>query len=210
MIRTIPGYENYGLDDDGRMLSKAKGEWKEIKSSRYSVRLCQNKKQYSVSKQKFIFCAINQISPHFKDTKILVAKDGTLITRVERRFIAQQTIDSRKGNPILIEKQLAILKKEESLNKYAIEYLQTNNIEPLYKELLSDRDSYLIYLQSKNKKASQDCISYNYDLACEKIFDRLKNAKVYTIIGYILKMADGFIKQDLKNYSRLKDLNLEN
>lgn len=167
-------------------------------------RLCKNGKQFAVTHQKFVFCAINQISPHFKSRGILVSKDGELITFSERRKIAQQTIKAADNS----KQQIEIFESEMKMILAANEFLKNNNSNALWKELYIHKNSFSEYLLLKFKKVPidliEDALYYSFDM----LFKALYKNTVYTINGYILKTAKGYIRNVLERSFKLKDLDI--
>ena len=205
MIRTIPGYECYGIDENCTPMSNAHGTgWHPLKPSRKMFRLCKNGKQFAVTHQKFVFCAINQISPHFKSRGILVSKDGKLITFSERRKIAQQTIKAVDNS----KQQIELFEREMKMILAANEFLKNNNSNALWEELYVHKNNFSEYLLLKFKKVPidliEDALYYSFDM----LFKALCKGSVYTINGFICKTARGYILNVLKHSSKLKDLNV--
>lgn len=167
-------------------------------------RLCKNGKQFAVTHQKFVFCAINQISPHFKSRGILVSKDGKLITFSERRKIAQQTIKAVDNS----KQQIELFEREMKMILAANEFLKNNNSNALWEELYVHKNNFSEYLLLKFKKVPidliEDALYYSFDM----LFKALCKGSVYTINGFICKTARGYILNVLKHSSKLKDLNV--
>ena len=213
-IMTIPHFTNYGMAEDGRIMSNAHGSgWKELKVDklRKCIKLCKDGKQYAITVQKFRFCAINQIDPRFKSKGILVSKEGELITFKERDRMSKETISRyfTENKQELIDKQIKQLEFEQKLNMAAIRFLTVGDSSELLRELVALEKDTEVLCKKKFYNIPKELITNSLLYAQDAVLKSLSRGKVFNIYGLFVKTARGFIKTELKNCMRLSEWNWE-
>ena len=205
MIRTIPGFERYGIDDEGRIMSCALGGiWKPIKTSRRSVRMFMPGYHYCVTVPKFKFCALNQIDPRFKSSDVLVSKEGRLITKYERYLASRQTVSNQKH--ISNGANVRLLKQEAEAIEGALSYITNKDSSLLLSSLATFRENCLHIVRKKNKTAPLDVCQYAIAVAEDRLLQALCNSQIFSVLGYVAATANGIVKEEMKKNIKIKDL----
>lgn len=85
MIRTCPGYERYGIDQNGEIVSCCRGSWKILNPAKGTLSL-HGERTISCKIGKFRYCVENKISPaKISFVGALVTNDGKLWTKSDFR-----------------------------------------------------------------------------------------------------------------------------
>lgn len=104
-IRKMPGFETYGIDEQGEMVVRSRdGSWRPIHQGA-AISMRNGNTCTTVTRTKFRFCIDKQINPtSFDARKYVVTKDGEFITRRELNLRSANIRESRKTVSISIVK----------------------------------------------------------------------------------------------------------
>ena len=125
MVKVCPGYEKYGIREDGCIVSRCRGEWRELHPSKGVISLNgQNKTTCHVA--KFRYCVENGINPKkLSCIGAMVTDDGRVITRAD--FTAEMNKRrARENGSVSKEDAIAKLQKTIDMAQAAIDYINGN------------------------------------------------------------------------------------
>lgn len=205
-ISTIPGYERYGIDENKNLFSLRHGGWFPLKDTgdpRQCICLHGESDTLSVTRAKFIFCAMKQINPReisarslYVDSSCNVVDRATI--NIQRTKINHERL--RKQGKKEAEERL---KRTIYLAQCCLKAINGDHI-----DLLSEIESQKGYITAILKKTGAPplFIDNAFAEACEHLFAALSRGTVSNPIQWLIKRGRGIIIDYRKKYVRLNSI----
>lgn len=206
-ISTIPGYKRYGIDENKKMFSLRQGKWYPLKDTgdpRQPICLHGDSDTLSVTRAKFIFCAIKQINPKeisarslYVDSSCNVVDRATI--NVQRTKINHERL-KKQGKKEAEER----LKRTIYLAQCCLKAINGDCV-----DLLSEIESQKGYITAILKKTGAPPIFIDnaFVEACQQLFTALSRGTVSDPIRWLIKRGRGVIIDYRKRYVRLNSIN---
>lgn len=197
-IRTVPGYERYGIDTNGIVYSLSKREgWRVLSQEQKRFTLHKGKEQISITKQKLIYCAEKGVNPKMIDGRqYVILRDGKLATKAELACSNNRTSNNESIGFSKLEKTI-------EMARACIDYLRGDKEKLLF--ILRDNHEYLINLVAKTYR-NRAAVEIAVLEAEEEMVKALIKGRVTDPLRWVVKRAQGRLK-DMK-YRRIYDCSL--
>ena len=201
MIRTCPGFEKYGINDKGEIVSSCRGNWVVLNPSK-GVLCLHGKKTTSCKIAKFRYCVEHQISPlKISCVGALITSDGRIMTKGDfiasrNEYIAKSKIDIPRADKI------KKIQRHIDFAQAAIDWL---NGEPgkIIEIITIEREKICSLLHCNNSLAR--CIVAEAEL---QLFRALDNGTVIDPLNWLIKRSRGILAEQKRNFVRYSDENL--
>lgn len=205
MIRTCPGFERYGIDDNGNIVSSCRGDWIVLAPNKGVLSL-HGKRTTTCKIAKFRWCVENQVDPTTLNcTGAVITMDGRIMTRAD--FLAHRNSYLSK-----VKANLPLSEKIRKIQTH-IEFCQAAI------DWLNGKPAKVINLVGANKEAIYSILSCNRSLACDvvdeaemQLFEALDKGSVIDPYNWLIKRARGILSERKKTLTpfsdeKLKELN---
>ena len=201
MIRTCPGFEKYGINDKGEIVSSCRGNWVVLNPSK-GVLCLHGKKTTSCKIAKFRYCVEHQISPlKISCVGALITIDGRIMTKGDfiasrNEYIAKSKTDIPRSDKI------KKIQRHIDFAQAAIDWL---NGEPgkIIEIIKIEREKICSLLHCNNSLAR--CIVAEAEL---QLFRALDNGTVIDPLNWLIKRSRGILSEQKRNFVRFSDENL--
>lgn len=201
MIRTCPGFEKYGINDKGEIVSSCRGNWVVLNPSK-GVLCLHGKKTTSCKIAKFRYCVEHQISPlKISCVGALITIDGRIMTKGDfiasrNEYIAKSKADIPRSDKI------KKIQRHIDFAQAAIDWL---NGEPgkIIEIITIEREKICSLLHCNNSLAR--CIVAEAEL---QLFRALDNGTVIDPLNWLIKRSRGILSEQKRNFVRFSDENL--
>ena len=201
MIRTCPGFEKYGINDKGEIVSSCRGNWVVLNPSK-GVLCLYGKKTTSCKIAKFRYCVEHQISPlKISCVGALITIDGRIMTKGDfiasrNEYIAKSKADIPRSDKI------KKIQRHIDFAQAAIDWL---NGEPgkIIEIITIEREKICSLLHCNNSLAR--CIVAEAEL---QLFRALDNGTVIDPLNWLIKRSRGILSEQKRNFVRFSDENL--
>lgn len=201
MIRTCPGFEKYGINDKGEIVSSCRGNWVVLNPSK-GVLCLHGKKTTSCKIAKFRYCVEHQISPlKISCVGALITIDGRIMTKGDfiasrNEYIAKSKTDIPRSDKI------KKIQRHIDFAQAAIDWL---NGEPgkIIEIITIEREKICSLLHCNNSLAR--CIVAEAEL---QLFRALDNGTVIDPLNWLIKRSRGILSEQKRNFVRFSDENL--
>lgn len=197
-LRILPGYPNYAASEDGSLYSRARGRWT-LLSDKSRVLCIRNKTRItSITRQKFIYCAENQINPDQVDgRRFLILSTGEVCTPSER---------NSRNNRIRSETQKktarARLELTLKFTQACLDYLD-GKVESML--ILSYDITPFVRPMLNRYSTNKDFQSMVIDEARSQFLDALDRGAVTNPRDWIFARCRGIATEKIQRTKKLKD-----
>lgn len=201
MIKTLPDFEKYGLNEDGEIVSNRRGSWQKL-SIQGGVICLHGKKTTSCKIAKFRYCVEHQISPlKISCVGALITSDGRIMTKGD--FIAERNehIAKPKMN-IPREDKIKKIQRHIDFAQAAIDWLN-GEPEKILDIITTEREKICSLLYCNASLAR--CIVAEAEL---QLFRALDNGTVIDPLNWLIKRSRGILSEQKRNFVRFSDANL--
>lgn len=201
MIKTLPDFEKYGLNEHGEIVSYRRGSWKKL-STQGDVICLHGKKTTSCKIAKFRYCVEHQISPlKISCVGALITNDGHIMTKGDFMAKRNEHIAKSKMN-IPREDKIKKIQRHIDFALAAIDWL---NGEPgkILDIITNEREKICGLLYCNASLAC--CIVAEAEL---QLFRALDNGTVIDPLNWLIKRSRGILLEQKRNFVRFSDENL--
>ena len=201
MIRTCPGFEKYGINDKGEIVSSCRGNWVVLNPSK-GVLCLHGKKTTSCKIAKFRYCVEHQISPlKISCVGALITIDGRIMTKGDfiasrNEYIAKSKADIPRSDKI------KKIQRHIDFAQAAIDWLN-GEPEKILDIITAEREKICSLLHCNNSLAR--CIVAEAEL---QLFRALDNGTVIDPMNWLIKRSRGILSEQKRNFVRFSDENL--
>lgn len=201
MIKTLPDFEKYGLNEHGEIVSNRRGSWQKL-SIKGGVICLHGKKTTSCKIAKFRYCVEHQISPlKISCVGALITSDGSIMTKGDFMANRNEHIAKSKMN-IPREDKIRKIQRHIDFARAAIDWL---NGEPgkILDIITNEREKIcgLLYCNASLAR----CIVAEAEL---QLFRALDNGTVIDPLNWLIKRSRGILSEQKRNFTRFSDENL--
>lgn len=198
MIKTLPDFERYGLNEYGEIVSNRRGSWQKL-SIQGGVICLHGKKTTSCKIAKFRYCVEHQISPlKISCVGALITSDGLIMTKGDFMANRNEHIAKSKRN-IPREDKIKKIQRHIDFARAAIDWL---NGEPgkILDIITAERGRVCSLLYCNDSLAR--CIVAEAEL---QLFRALDNGTVIDPLNWLIKRSRGILSEQKRNYVRFSD-----
>lgn len=202
MIRTCPGYEKYGIDENGNVVSCCRGNW--VKLNPVKGVICLHGERTTTCKiAKFRYCVEHQISPlKISCVGALITSEGQIMTKADfisrrNKFISKVRADVSKASKI--EK----IKRHIEFCQASIEWLN-GSPEKMFVLVDAEKENICSLLYC-NRILARDVV----DEAELQLFYALDRGTVIDAYNWLIKRARGILVERKKETACFSDAKLK-
>ena len=201
MIRTCPGFERYGINEDGEIMSSCRGNWVVLNASKGVICL-RGEKITTCKIAKFRYCVEHQINPlKLNCVGAIITRDGKIMTRTDFLAMRNKYIHEAKVT-ILAEEKIKKIQRHIDFSQAAIEWLRGNPGKLI--EITNMEREHICSLLWCNKE-----FAYSIVLEAElQLFKALDRGSVIDPFNWLIKRARGILAERKKTIMRFSDKNL--
>ena len=198
MIKTLPDFEKYGLNEHGDIVSFRRGSWQKL-SIKGGVICLHGEKTTSCKIAKFRYCVERQVSPlKISCVGALITSDGRIMTKGD--FMANRNEHIAKSKKdIPREDKIKKIQRHIDFARAAIDWL---NGEPgkILDIITTERERVCSLLYCNDSLAH--CIVAEAEL---QLFRALDNGTVIDPLNWLIKRSRGILSEQKRNYTRFSD-----
>ena len=201
MIKTLPDFEKYGLNEHGEIVSNRRGSWRKL-STKGGVICLYGKKTTSCKIAKFRYCVEHQISPlKISCVGALITIDGRIMTKGDfiasrNEYIAKSKIDIPRADKI------KKIQRHIDFAQAAIDWL--NGEQGKILDIITAEREKICSLLHCNASLAR-CIVAEAEL---QLFRALDNGTVIDPLNWLIKRSRGILSEQKGNFVRFSDENL--
>lgn len=205
MIRTCPGYERYGVDENGNIVSCCRGNWVKL-NPRKGVISLHGERTTTCKIAKFRWCVENQINPSkLNCVGALITIDGKIMTKSDFMARRNEYIPKVRANLPLAEK-ISKIQRHIDFCQASIDWLKGEHHKMV--DMVSSEKENICLLLPCNKILARDIV----DEAEMQMYDALDRGTVIDPYNWLIKRARGIAverKGQIKSFSdaNLKEMN---
>ena len=202
MIKTLPGFEKYGLDEHGDIVSYCRGSWRKL-STRCGVIGLHGEKRTTCKIGKFRYCVEHQINPlKISCVGALITSEGQIMTKADfmsrrNKYISKVRADVSKASKI--EK----IKRHIEFCQASIEWLN-GSPEKMF-DLVNAEKENICSLLYCNRILARDVV----DEAELQLFYALDRGTVIDAYNWLIKRARGILVERKKDKTCFSDAKLK-
>lgn len=201
MIKTLPDFEKYGVNEQGEIVSNRRGTWQKM-SIIGGVICLHGKKTTSCKIAKFRYCVEHQISPlKISCVGALITSDGRIMTKGD--FMANRNENIAKSKKkIPKEDKIKKIQRHIDFAQAAIDWL---NGEPgKILDIITTEREKICGLLYCNASLARSIVAE----AELQLFRALDNGTVIDPLNWLIKRSRGILSEQKRNYARFSDENL--
>ena len=201
MIRTCPGFEKYGINDKGEIVSSCRGNWVVLNPSK-GVLCLHGEKTTTCKIAKFRYCVEHQINPlKLNCVGAIITSDGNIMTKAD--FMSMRNSSIHKSKLFLpVNDKIEKIQRHIEFAQAAIEWLNGNTNKML--EIITTEREHICSLLQCNRG-----LAYNIVVEAElQLFDALDRGSVIDPFNWLIKRARGILADKRKTTMRFSDINL--
>lgn len=202
MIRTCPGYERYGIDENGNVVSCCRGNWVKL-NPRKGVISLHGERTITCKIAKFRWCVENQINPSkLNCVGALITSDGKIMTKSD--FIARRNeyIPKVRGDLPLVEK-ISKIQRHIDFCQASIDWLK-GKPQKIMNLVYAEKENICLLL-SCNKILAR----YIVDEAELEMYNALDRGTVIDPYNWLIKRARGILAERKWKTKSFSDANLK-
>lgn len=201
MIKTLPDFEKYGVNEHGEIVSNHRGAWRKL-SIQSGVISLHGRKTTTCKIAKFRYCVEHQISPlKLRCVGALITSDGRIMTKADFMANRNEHIAKSKMN-IPREDKIKKIQRHIDFAQAAIDWL---NGEPgKIIEIIATERGKICSLLCCNASLAR-CVVEEAEL---QLFRALDNGTVIDPLNWLIKRSRGILSEQKRNFTRFSDENL--
>lgn len=201
MIRTLPGFEKYGLNEEGQIVSSRRGAWKTL-STKGGVICLHGKKTISCKVAKFRYCVEHQIDPSkLNCIGALITSDGRIMTKGDFLALRNERVAKSKTDTPR-EDRIKKIQRHIDFAQAAIDWLNGNPGKIL--DIISAERERICSLLNCNNSLAHYIVSE----AELQLFSALDKGTAIDPLNWLIKRARGILAERKKDFVRYSDANL--
>ena len=201
MIKTCPGFERYGIDDRGNIVSSCRGDWSILRPSKGVLSL-RGERTITCKVAKFRYCVENQIDPSkISCIGAIITNDGKIMTKSDFTSLRNSVRPKARADRPIGDK-INKIQRHIEFCQASIEWLK-GRPEKVITICNAERENICCLLYC-NKSLARDIVME----AELQLFSALNKGTVIDPYNWLVKRSRGILLEIKKRYKRYSDDNL--